>query len=72
MMCFRHGSSIPAAIASDPDKKRVGRESNQKVNDSARVMEHSGQEAALDARAQHGKHKDPQPVLRHREKVRLP
>ena len=31
-------------------------------------MELSSQEAALDARAQHGKHKDPQPVLRHREK----
>jgi len=31
-------------------------------------MELSSQEAALDARAQHGKHKDPQPALRQRER----
>ena len=48
MMCFRQDPSIPVAIASDPDKKRDGRESNEKVNDSAMVMELSSQEAAVD------------------------
>src|ERR1017187_4159006 len=51
------------ATASNPNQQNDGRQSNQKVDDSALVMESPSQETPIYARCQHCKDKYPKSVL---------
>ena len=49
--------------ASNPNQQNDGRQRNQKVDDSALMMESAGDEAAIDTRGQHCQDKDAKPIL---------
>jgi hypothetical protein len=61
--CWRGDAPSFFATARNPDQQTDGGQRDQKVDDSALVMKSSRQESPVNARCQHRKYKDPEPIL---------